>query len=201
MRLSRDQVLEIMAWSDGEIDAGDEDRIAALVASSPEAQELVRSFDALGELVRASDYGASACEVRLEGPAGLVDAVMARAQPDDLDRARMKRAQKGRVVLVAATLAALAAGVLVYARTGPVQISSPDVPLSASISDVSPHGVQVDELDTQDNGVSVFYVAADDTKTPNTTVVWIDDSTPAVFSPTPSRPPSFSPTPSTPPSP
>lgn len=191
MMLSRAEVLEIMAWSDGELDAAEEARIAALVAASPEAQELVRSFGALGDFVRASDYGASACEARLEGPAGLVESVMARAIPDEFQRARLKRAQKGRVIVVAATLAALAAGVLVYARTRPVQLPSIDVPLSASISGVSPAGVQIDQLDTQDNSVAVFYVAADDpaipgaatsnaaipkTATPNTTVVWIDES-------------------------
>jgi len=175
--LTREQVLDVMAWLDGELEGDDADRVAALIESSPEAQELVRSMDVLGDFVRGSEHEARV-EANLEG---LADAVLAKTKPNDLERARLKRAQKGRVVLMAATLTALAAGVLVYARTQPVDLPSshnvqPSAQPAASVA--SAEGVQVDQLDTQDNGVSVFYVPADDTKTPNTTVVWIDDPQP-----------------------
>jgi anti-sigma factor RsiW len=178
--LSQDQVLEIMAWVDGELDGEDAARVEAFVASNDEAKELVRSFDALGDFVRSSSH-----QTTVDSLEGLVDSVMEKTKPSGLERARLKRAQKGRVVLMAATLTALAAGVLVYARTQPVELPSshlqPSATPAAAVAMVE--GVQVEQLDTQDNGVSVFYVPADDTKSPNTTVVWIDDGASANESP------------------
>lgn len=179
MTLTQDQVLDVMAWADGELEGADAARVEALVASNAEAQELVRSFDALGDFVRTSHHREQIAAV------GVADAVMAKTKPNDIERARLKRAQKGRVVLIAATLAAIAAGVLVYARTQPVALPNAHAPSANPAPLALSEGVQVDQVDGQDNGVSVFYVPAEDPvpsdpdqapKTPNTTVVWIDDT-------------------------
>jgi len=169
MTLSQDQVLEIMAWADGELDGADATRVEAFVASNDEAKELVRSFDALGDFVRSSSHQAT-LEQATDSLEGLVDSVMEKTKPSDLERARLKRAQKGRIVLMAATLTALAAGVLVYARTQPVELPSSHIQPSATPAAVVAmvEGVQVEQLDT---------------KSPNTTVVWIDDGASANESP------------------
>lgn len=165
MTLSAKQALEVMAWADGELEGAEAARVEAFVLGSAEAEELARSVGALGDFVRAS---AAAPDVDVAAE------VMRRAFPSDLERARLKRGVRARVAAAAATLAALAAGFVLYHRAHPPQTARVEAPSQAAA-----RGVQIDEVDPSEHAVSVFYVSPDEgSKDPATTVVWIDDEPP-----------------------
>ena len=50
-KLSRDEMLELMAYVDGQLDDADKARIEALIASKPEARRLVEDLGILGAAV------------------------------------------------------------------------------------------------------------------------------------------------------
>ena len=171
MTLSSKDMLDVMAWADGELEGADADRVAALVEKDDEAKELVRSFGALGDFVREADSKAKTPD--------LTEQVMAKVGvPNDLERARLKRGMRTRVGAAVITLTALAAGVFLY------QHSHPNVPVRGA-NDHPPApvaqaatGVEVGQVDTSQHAVSVFYVPSESEKGPETTVVWIDDNQP-----------------------
>src|SRR5262249_47575648 len=107
--LSREQMLAVMAYADGELEGPALAEVEALVSSNAQARELARAIEALGDGIRQASVRSI----------DVADAVMARVVPNDLDRARMRRAARMRVAVVGAALAALAAGVLFYVRSEP----------------------------------------------------------------------------------
>lgn len=182
MSLSRQQMLDVMAYADGELDHDDEERVRALVEESAEAKELHASLQALGEGVRS---------VVDEPAIDVADAVMRRLQPNDIDKARIRRTNRLRMGAVAASLVALAAGVTLYVRqsNGGSQATNQPVPTSIlpsgtgsesnALASLHPTGVEVDSVDTP-SSVSVFYVPADSAESAakngqSTLVVWVDD--------------------------
>jgi len=190
MSLSQEQMLDVMAFADDELEGDDRDRVAKLVEGDDEAAELLASLRAIGEGVRSAvDLGRRDVDVR--------DVVMAKITPNDLDKARIKRTARTRMVVVGASLVALAAAVLLYVRhtsqtvaTNPPKAApSADTVLASSRAT----GVQVDFVDSE-MPASVFFVPADSASTngakterPSSVVVWIDDPPPA--SPASSSPP------------
>lgn len=167
MTLSSKEMLDVMAWADGELEGAEAARIQALVAKDEDAKELVRSFGALGDFVREADVKAKTPD--------LVEQVMARVGPNDIERARLKRGMRMRVGATVVTLAALAAGVFLYQRSHPnvsPVVGSNDMPVTVPAK----QGVEVGQVDTSQHAVSVFYVPSE--KGPETTVVWIDDNQP-----------------------
>jgi anti-sigma factor RsiW len=163
--LSKKQMLDVMAYADGELSGADADRVAALIEENPDARELVRSLGALGDFVRETE-GSRSIDV--------IDQVMGRIGPSDIERARLKRAARMRTGAVIVTLTALAAGVLLWqrSRTDDTAKSRPVAPPRAALAQT---GVQVEQVDSPQS-VSVFYVS-DEEANPPTTVVWIDDTT------------------------
>lgn len=164
MSLSHEQMLDVMAWADGELSGADAERVKALVDKNEDAQELVRSLDALGEFVRAND----------RPDIDVVESVLAKIKPNDIERARLKRAARMRNGAVIVALAALAAGALVWHRSqqDPSAKSRPAISPPTALAQT---GVQVEQVDSTQS-VSVFYVSDENEKNTPTTVVWIDDN-------------------------
>ncbi len=183
MSLTEQQMMDVMALADGELEGDALARTQKLVEENAEAKELVASLGALGDGVRS----AHATDV---GAIDLRDAVMAKVTPNDLDKARIKRTARTRMLVVGGSLVALAAAVLLYIRdvntTHAVNTSSADASVvdpATQLASAAATGVQVDFVDTP-TPVSVFYLPAETTggetegktETPATTVVWVDDS-------------------------
>lgn len=166
MSLSSKNMLDVMAWADGELEGAEAKRVEALIEKDKDAKELVRSFGALGDFVRDAESKSS------KPTPDLVDAVMAGIGPNDIERARLKRGMRARVAAVAVTLTALAAGVFLYQRSQP-----PVDPIGHAPIVPAATGVEVGQVDTSQHAVAVFYVPSDEgSKGPETTVVWIDDT-------------------------
>jgi len=170
--LSKQEMLDVMAFADGELEGKDADRVRALVEKNVDARELVRSVGALGDFVRASE--------RESAPQSAIDVsenVMQRIAPTPIERARLKRGMRMRAAAAVATVAVLAAGFAIYARSGHDETAK-SRPIPAPPTAVAENkGVQVDTVDTPES-VSVFYLDDEANKSP-TTVVWItDDETP-----------------------
>lgn len=184
--LNEEQVLDVMAYADGELAGDDEVRVKALLEGSAEARELLASFGAIGEGVRGAVAPPEGIDV--------VDTVMARVVPNELDRARLKRIGRTRMVVVGASLLALAAAVVLYihqngdaptAKDEPrveprvVQVPVPSETAPGPLALSTAHGVEVDSVDTATQ-VSVFYVPSNEGTSENgqSVVVWIDDPSP-----------------------
>jgi len=177
MSLEEQQMMDVMALVDGELDDDARVRTEKLVEENAEAKELFASLRAIGDGVRSVH----------ENAIDVTSAVMAKITPNDLDKARIRRTARIRMGVVSAALVALAAGVMFYVRdhdnathaTNPPADSSSAQPALASAAAT---GVQVDFVDTP-TPVSVFYLPAQATggeaetkDQPPTTVVWVDDS-------------------------
>ncbi len=178
MTLEQEQMMDVMAYADGELEGEDLARVEKLLESSADAKELLASLAAIGDGVRTA---------HLVGAIDVRDAVMAKVTPNDLDKARIKRTARTRMAVVGAAFVALAAGVMFYMRdanndahrtANSASSSSSSQPALASAAAT---GVQVDFVDTP-TPVSVFYLPAQNTgaegktDTPPSVVVWVDDS-------------------------
>jgi hypothetical protein len=175
--MSEQQMLDVMAWVDGELEGEDAARVEKLIEEDKEAAELAASLHAIGDGVRESFH---------VGSIDVLDAVMGklRMAPNDLDKARLRRTARMRVAIVGASIVALAAAVLFYVRDvrdggGSSQNPTPSASMLASSSS---KGVEVDFVDTP-SAVSVFYVPASMagaegqvTDTAPSVVVWVDDT-------------------------
>ncbi len=185
MSLSQEQMLDVMAYADDELEGEDLERTRTLVDTNAEAKELLASLRALGDGVRGSfDVG----------DIDVAHLVLSKLTPNDLDKVRIRRTARVRMAVVGASLVALAAAILFYVRDmnshGPVGQTTSTAPQSVlASSDVG--GVQVDFVDTP-SAVSVFYVpssavGAEETasETAPSVVVWVNDDTPKAPETTP----------------
>lgn len=182
LTLSEEEMLDVMAYVDGELEGEAAARVEELLERSAEARELRASFGELSERVRQI----------AETPAiDVTKRVMAKVAPNDLDRARIKKASQTRVVAVGLTLVALAAAVVLYVKHGDPSVVSGNASATTTTTTAPTEtatgpklaalkGVQVDSVDTAsaDRSVSVFYVPNGDEPSESTSsvVVWIDDS-------------------------
>ncbi len=178
--ITQDQMIEVMAYADGELDGDDLERIRVLTETDPEAKELLASLRAIGDGVRRS-YDVGDIDIR--------DVVMQKLLPNELDKARIRRTARTRVAVVGASLVALAAAILFYVRdvsngttSGATKEASAPQTILASANAT---GVEVDFVDTP-SVVSVFYVPASTsgadeegnaTEAPSV-VVWVNDKEP-----------------------
>jgi hypothetical protein len=185
--LSREILLDLMGFADGELEGEARERTEKLVASSDEARRVVDAMREgllgawLGDITRDRAVAA--------GADGVADAVMAKAAalrseavrgassplaPASIGDARARRASRARGALGAGLGAlALAAGIAFYAHTqasrsdSPVATAGPSGPLeeapsmtSTALAQGGPatRGVEVDEIDSPSHGVSVFEI-------------------------------------------
>lgn len=179
--LSEEEMLDVMAYVDGELEGEDAARVEALLESSADARELRASFGALSERVK---------EIARTPAIDVTKHVMAKIKPNELDRARIKKQSQSRVLFVGATLVALAAAVFLYVRQGDSAgggggagtgtVATAPTETSSSPKLAALHGVQVDSVDTASatRPISVFYVPNGDepSESSSSVVVWIDDS-------------------------
>ena len=173
--LSQEQMLEVMAYADGELEGDDKDRIEKLIADDPEAKELFASIGALGQGVRGClDY--EAVDVR--------DAVMGKLRPNEHDKMRLRRVARTRFAIAGASVLAVAAAVMLLVRQngGKTPVAQTEgTGAETALASASTNGVQVDFVDTP-SAVSVFYVPAESTsgaeeatQTAPSVVVWVDE--------------------------
>jgi hypothetical protein len=199
MSLSRENLLELMALADGELEGEARTRAEALLAKDPEAQRALEALQAgaVGEWVaRFAEDGAVKA-----GADSIADAVMANVAasraPTKLDAARARRRN---VAAVAALAVAMAAGVAAYVRsdktppgpvasdTTPTRSTAPTIPPSEGPTEIATNdtlnaagrGVELEEVESL-SAVSVFYVpavAAPANANASSVVIWIDDTAP-----------------------
>lgn len=179
--LTEDEMLDVMAYVDGELEGEDAARVEALLERSAEARELRASFGELSDRVR---------EIANAPTIDVTKSVMAKIGPNDLDRARLRKASQTRMFAVGATLVALAAAVVLYVKhgdpSGVAQTGSSTASATTAPAGTGPalaslgNGVEVDSVDTASASrpVSVFYVPKGDepSDSKSSVVVWIDDS-------------------------
>jgi anti-sigma factor RsiW len=206
MSLSRQTLLELMSLADGELDGPDKERLERLVATDEEARALVarlRGPEVGAWLAESMDRRAIA-----SGADGIADAVMTAiaadprisVRPNGATRdgaaavlpLRGRRSPRFQVIAGAVTAAlAVAAAVAIYARTGTehlddrapvasVRVPPVDVEVpSSAMAQQGGGGVEVNEIDAPQRGVSVFEIpvgaAAIATSGPSSVVVWVDD--------------------------
>lgn len=138
MSLSREQVLRLMAYADGELEDGERASVESLLAASAEARCVVAAMEgsAIGEwVVRSQDERAAR-----GGADGIADAVIAKIQaPAAVDIAAARRRQEERqrasrrTGAIAVGFLALAAGVALYVasnRSGGSVV--PSMPVAAN---------------------------------------------------------------------
>jgi anti-sigma factor RsiW len=184
LTLTEEEMLDVMAYVDGELEGEAATRVEALFESSAEARELRTSFGELSERVR---------QIAETPVIDVTKKVMAQIAPNELDRARIKKESRSRIIVVGATLVALAAAVVLYVKHGDpaavtvgtgtgTQVTTTTAPTETSSSApiAALKGVQVDSVDTASatRPVSVFYVPNGDEPSESTSsvVVWIDDT-------------------------
>ena len=97
MSLSQEQMLDVMAFADGELEGDDLARVQALVESDGDAKELLSSLHAIGDGVRSS-FDVRDIDIR--------DEVMRDLKPNDFDKARIKRTARVRIAVVSASFVA-----------------------------------------------------------------------------------------------
>lgn len=201
--LSKETLLDLMAYADGELEGADRERIEKLVADSAEAKAFVANLETLGASIRLA--GDKEPTITLDG---IADTVLARAEREerrahtqkrivvDLDqvRAGAVRAPKKRSagwatpVAVAAGVLALAASITMLMRDekpgastdpqrgAPPSATQPSPPQPKEMLAALTEGVDVETVDAP-QAVSVFYVPAMNAVGANASsvVVWIED--------------------------
>ncbi len=116
MSLSKEELLLLMAYVDGEVEDGEMPEARALLARSDAARQIVDQHSAVGEWVRASAER-HAVAARADD---IADAVMAevrelgKSKVTSLDRERTKGARSRNRVMAFAALCAVAAGVSLF---------------------------------------------------------------------------------------
>jgi anti-sigma factor RsiW len=191
MSLSRETVMDLMALADGELEGAERARVEALVASDEEARRLMEGFQQspLGDWIRESHEASNAGHPAADT---IADRVMTRAaeakEPVSLDAVRARRK---RAALLAATVVAVAAGIMAYVRSegtsepvgrGDVASNEPprptvSAPVPAQDTTWAQTGVELEEVESP-SAVSVFYVpavAAPESANASSVVIWIDE--------------------------
>jgi hypothetical protein len=176
--LSRETMMDLMAFADGELEGEDRARVERLVAENSEARSVV-------DAMRSPAIGAwldGEMAKRAAAADGIAGAVMAK-----LPARGPSRGRPAVVISIGAALA-LAAGVALILRSqdssteSNVPVASVDTPLV----DMQPpaqrptQGVEVDEVDSPSRGISVFEIpvpgaAAANANGPSSVVIMIED--------------------------
>ncbi|MEO8796573.1 MAG: hypothetical protein ABI551_01700 [Polyangiaceae bacterium] len=197
MSLSREEMMQVMSYADGELEGASLARAEALVDSSDDAALLVRELRTLGDCVRIVETERSL----QRPPLDIVTAVMA-----DLDRRTApvgSLAERRRNAIIVGTftgMLALAAGwfLVVHnttdratgdalaANAGATPAVATTAPLSTTPEKVLPEqtqavagveGVDIESVESPSHDVSVFYVPATANANSNASsvVVWIGE--------------------------
>ena len=196
--------LELMAYADGELDDPRRAQVEAFLAVSPDAQAKLAGLRVVGDVVRelAREPASGAADV------DLTDAILAHVEREALPaRKRLPRVEVGappprsrrsandnafRIFSFAAAAVAVAAGVMIWARTEPAAplvalgVPSRAVSIGAAPGPMPSHaaaayeaeaevGASIAAVDFGSNTGSIFYVPAG---LAMTTVVWVAETGP-----------------------
>jgi anti-sigma factor RsiW len=177
--LSKESMLELMAYADGELDGDDLTRIEMLIASNPEAERVVSSMHTLGDCLRVTE-GERRIPKIVDRIADDVMAVVATAAKAAKARQVVvplaPRPVRVRNAIVAGTVSAaiaVAAGWSMFVQAPEpvpaaplaIAVTAPPVTATASAPAVTPNatpdgtGVDLNEVESPAQ-VSVFYVPA-----------------------------------------
>ncbi len=182
MSLTRQTMMELMAFADGELEGEDRARIERLVAENGEARGVVEAMrsPAIGAFLQGEMAERAA---RADGIAGAVMAKLPARGP--------ARGRSPAVVISIGAALALAAGVALILRSqGPTNetnvpvasVDTPSVDVQPPVVTQRPtQGVEVDEVDSPSRGISVFEIpvpgaaAAANANGPSSVVIMIED--------------------------
>ena len=191
MSLHEETMLLLMAYADGELDDAERARAELLLGESEDARLFVKNLGVLGEAITAAEEQRAA---RLSVDS-VADEVLARiaAETAPADGAKVVRLDERRApsrvkaaTMVAAVLV-LAAGWALAIRTlsdaGPsAEAPAPSAPpLAVAAADEDPSGVEVENVESDESAVSLFYlpaVAGARLNAASSVVVWITDPAP-----------------------
>lgn len=183
MSLSRETMMDLMAFADGELQGADRARVERLVAENSEARSVVDAMrsPAIGTFLEAEMVE------RTAAADGIAGAVMAKLPARGPARGRAPV-----VVMSIGAALALAAGVALILRSegatpgahepvASVDTPSVDVQPPPVVAAQRPtQGVEVDEVDSPSRDISVFEIpvagaAAANVKGPSSVVIMIED--------------------------
>ena len=189
--LSSEQMLELMAYVDGELEGAERTKVEGWLASNVDAARFVDELAGLGDLVTLG-HEASA-DAKAVASFDIVDAVMAAVEKEgakakteeaakaapapviSLEARRQKNLKVGGAVAAAL---ALAASVFVMVRNKEEEAPMARAPVPAvqpsAVASAEP-GVDVDLVETAGDSVRVFYLASESSPT-TSVVVWVDES-------------------------
>lgn len=192
-KLSRDVMMELMAYADGELDEVEAARVERLISKDSDAQRVVESMGVLGRVVTGlhdASYGGATD--------GLADAIMAKVAQEgaprspsirpprvvDLRDAREKRVKVGAAIVA---VIALAAGIVLTTRKAnetpmrQAKVGAGASPATGALGTAPPPpqavaaaGVDLEQVDSE-NDVAVFYLPSSVGANASSVVVWIDD--------------------------
>lgn len=189
--LSSEQMLELMAYVDGELEGAERTKVEGWLASNVDAARFVDELAGLGDLVTLGHQGSA--DAKAVVSFDIADAVMAavekegaRAKTEEaakaapapvisLEARRQKNLKVGGAVAAAL---ALAASVFVMVRNKEEEAPMARAPVPAvqpsALASAEP-GVDVDLVETAGDSVRVFYLASESSPT-TSVVVWVDES-------------------------
>jgi anti-sigma factor RsiW len=203
MTLSREAMMDLMAYADGELDDASRARVEALLRTNAEARGVVDAMGTLGDAVRSTAELSGEAGAKVDAIADGVMATIARAPAADGEKkvvsiapARAKRGGAAAGIFVAL---ALAAAVLLFLKNGdrassvakeeplaPGAAASPaasvfgtNTPPAEAVAqgegsdEPEDPGVNLEEASSPKNKINVYFVPQSNAMT--SVVVWIDD--------------------------
>jgi hypothetical protein len=198
---SQEQMLELMAFADGELEGDARRHVEELLRESEEARRVVAAMGTLGEVVRA---GAESRAGAIAVADGIADGVMAALKRAPLAQdpgrkvvslAEARRSRGGVTAAIVAALAVAAGAVFAVRGKAPVPVAQ-EQPIettpaalsalasapgsaSAALAEREPaekHGVDLEEVHSVNNKVNVIFMpSAAASGAAASVVVWIDD--------------------------
>ena len=179
MSLTSENMLELMAYADGELEGADLEKAQKLLATEPDAVRFVEQIAGLGEIVaQGHRAGAGKTVAKFD----VADSVMALTKESgkvtSIGAARTKKSASNNVKIGAGIAAALALAASFFLFT---QHRGDEAPMAtnntpaAAVSTTGGSGVTVSTVNSPGNAVSVFYLpTANELST--SVVVWVDET-------------------------
>ncbi|MBX3192470.1 MAG: hypothetical protein KF819_36100 [Labilithrix sp.] len=187
MSLSSENMMQLMAYADGELEGQELAEAKKLLASEPDAARFVEQIAGLGAVVaRGHEAGAGKKVASFD----VADAVMAAVEKEPAKvvslasrRAKTEKAESGNLRIGVGIVAALAlaASIFLYARPQetPMAQGLPQAPSApqvlASADPGGGPGVSVTAVESPGHSVSVFYLPSANELT-TSVVVWVDET-------------------------
>ena len=181
MKLASDAMMKLMAYADGELEAGERAEVEALLAKDAEAKRFVAQLGSLGAVVKAVQKPLPEIDV--------VAAVMAKVKDEQAtEKSKVvsldaRRAQRTKIGLAIAAVMAVAAAIAFYSR--PQEQPLAQLPKGPPIAttrggttpspDVPEPGVVVEAIDSPGQTVKVIYGPDRTNEMQTSVIIWVDE--------------------------